>query len=68
MQRSIWILILVFMILTVDAKIGPEHQATIRQIEQFSEAFSAIASEVNSGVVTIINNQFTITPCLSLGF
>ena len=57
MQRYVCILVLVLVGLPVEAKIGPEHLATITQMEQFSEAFSAIASEVNSGVVTIINKQ-----------
>ena len=45
-----------FMVLQVEAKIDPEHQVTIAQMEKFSEAFAAVASEVNLGVVAIINN------------
>ena len=57
MKRWIWILITGFMIVPAEAKIGPEHQATIAQMEKFSEAFAAIAAEVNPGVVTIVNKQ-----------
>jgi len=52
-----WILIAGFMVLQVEAKIDPEHQVTIAQMEKFSEAFAAVASEVNPGVVTIVNKK-----------
>ena len=57
MQRWMWILIAGFMVLQVEAKIDPEHQVTIAQMEKFSEAFAAVASEVNPGVVTIVNKK-----------
>ena len=55
MQKWMSILIAGFMVLQVEAKIDPESQATIAQMEKFSEAFAAVASEVNPGVVAIIN-------------
>ena len=57
MQRWIWILIAGFMVLRVEAKIDPEHQVTISEMEKFSDAFAAVASEVNPGVVAIINKK-----------
>ena len=57
MQRWMSILIAGFMVLQVEAKIDPESQATIAQMEKFSEAFAAVASEVNPGVVAIINKR-----------
>ena len=57
MKRWMWILIAGFMVLQVEAKIDPEHQVTIAQMEKFSEAFAAVASEVNPGVVAIINKK-----------
>ena len=57
MQRWIWILIAGFMVLQVEAKIDPESQATIAQMEKFSEAFAAVASEVNPGVVAVIKKR-----------
>lgn len=52
-----WILIVGFMVLQVEAKIDLEQQATIAQMEKFSEAFAAVASEVNPGVVAVINKK-----------
>ena len=57
MKRWMAILIVGFMVLQVEAKIDPEHQVTIAQMEKFSEAFAAVASEVNLGVVAIINKR-----------
>ena len=57
MQKWMSILIAGFMVLQVEAKIDPESQATIAQMEKFSEAFAAVASEVNPGVVAIINKR-----------
>lgn len=57
MQRWIWILFAGFMVLQVEAKIDPESQATIAQMEKFSEAFAAVASEVNPGVVAVIKKR-----------
>ncbi|MBT3606177.1 MAG: Do family serine endopeptidase [Candidatus Latescibacteria bacterium] len=42
---------------SVEAKITPEIQATIGQLEKFSEAFSAIAAEVTPGVVAVVNKK-----------
>ncbi len=57
MQKWIWILIAGFTVLQVEAKIDPESQATIAQMEKFSEAFAAVASEVNPGVVAVIKKR-----------
>ena len=57
MKRWMAILIVGFMVLQVEAKIDPEHQATIAQMEKFSEAFAAVASEVNPGVVAVIKKR-----------
>lgn len=57
MQKWMWILIAGFMVLQVEAKIDPESQATIAQMEKFSEAFAAVASEVNPGVVAVIKKR-----------
>jgi serine protease Do len=42
---------------TLDAKITPEVEATIGQLEKFSEAFSVIAAEVTPGVVAVVNKK-----------
>ncbi len=57
MQRWIGMLIAGLMVVQAEASIGPEHQATIAQMETFSEAFAAVASEVNPGVVAIVNKK-----------
>ena len=57
MQRWTWTLILGLMVSQVDATIDPEHRATLAQMEKFSEAFAAVASEVNPGVVAIVNKR-----------
>lgn len=57
MRRWMWILIAGFMVLQVEAKIDPESQATIAQMEKFSEAFAAVASQVNPGVVAVIKKR-----------
>jgi serine protease Do len=41
----------------IDAKVTPEIEATIGQLEKFSEAFSAIAAEVTPGVVAVVNKK-----------
>ena len=57
MQRCMWILIAGFTVLQVEAKMDPESQATIAQMEKFSAAFAAVASEVNPGVVAVIKRR-----------
>ena len=42
---------------TAEGKVTPEVRATIGQLEKFSEAFSAIASEVTPGVVAVVNKK-----------
>ena len=41
----------------VGAKADPEIQATLRQLEKFSEAFAAIAADVTPAVVAIVNKR-----------
>lgn len=57
MQRWMFVLIISLMVLPVEARIDPDVQETIAQMEKFSEAFSAVAAEVNPGVVAIVNKQ-----------
>ena len=57
MQRWTWTLILGLMVSQVEATIDPEHRATLAQMEKFSEAFAAVASEVNPSVVAIVNKR-----------
>lgn len=51
------ILACLFLCGSVSAKVTPEIQATIGQLEKFSEAFSAIAAQVTPGVVAVVNKK-----------
>ena len=57
MRRWIFALIISLIALPVEARIDPVVQETIAQMEKFSEAFAAVAAEVNPGVVAIVNKQ-----------
>ncbi len=57
MLRWTWTLLVGLMVLQVEAAIDPDHRATLAQMEKFSEAFAAVASEVNPGVVAIVNKR-----------
>ena len=54
---NILLLVFGFAVGVADAKVTPELEATIGQLEKFSEAFSAIAAEVTPGVVAVVNKK-----------
>jgi len=54
---TIGIVLLGVAVQPVPARVSPEVQATLDQMQKFSEAFAAVAAEVQPGVVAIVNKK-----------